>query len=85
MAHSKNLENTFLQFNIEVILLKSFKNKSVMTLVFFIKDAIGQYIINEKHEHSQALLNHIGQKYIWLPNTYQDIIDVYNSSLKILW
>jgi hypothetical protein len=57
MTHSKKLENTFLQFNIEVILLKSLKNKIVMTL--FIKDGMGQYIINDKHEHSQALLDHI--------------------------
>jgi hypothetical protein len=55
MAHSKKLGNIFLQFNIEVIPSKSFKNKTVMTLVYFIKDGTSQYIINEKHEHSQAL------------------------------
>jgi hypothetical protein len=41
----------------------------VMTLVFFIKDGIGQYIIIEKYEHSQALINHKyikGRKCIWL-------------------
>jgi hypothetical protein len=87
MAHSEKLENTYLQFNIEVILFKSFKNKSVMTSVFFIKDEIGQYIINEKHEHSQALHNHLyvkGRECIWLLNTYQYTIDVYNLSLKLL-
>jgi hypothetical protein len=87
MAHSEKLESIFLQFNIEVILLKNLKNKTVITLIFFIKDGIGQYIINNKHEHSQALLNHLyikGWKCIWLLKTYQDTLDVYNSSLKLL-
>jgi hypothetical protein len=46
--HSKKLENTFLQFNIVLILSKSFKNKTGTTLIFFISDVIGQYIIKEK-------------------------------------
>jgi hypothetical protein len=88
MAHSEKLESTFLQFNIEVILSKSFKNRTVMTLVLFIKDGIGPYIINEKYEHSWALLNHLyikGRMCIWLSNMYQDTLEVYNSSLKLLW
>jgi hypothetical protein len=48
MTCSEKLESTFLQFNIEVILSKSFKNKTMITFVFFIKDGIGQYIITDR-------------------------------------
>jgi hypothetical protein len=81
-VHSKKLENTFLQFNIVLILLKSFKNKIGMTLIFFVSDVIGQYIITEKQECS--LIYKRGND-ICLSDTYQDTSNVYNSSLKLLW
>jgi hypothetical protein len=58
-----------------------------MTLIFFISDGIGQYIIKEKHECSQALLNPLYIKRgndICLSQTYQDTLNVYNSLLKLV-
>jgi hypothetical protein len=69
-----------------LILSKSFKNKTGMTLIFFISDGIGQYII-KKYERSQVLLNPLyikTGKDISLSKTYQDTPNVYDLLLKLL-